>query len=152
MKVKATPGGYVCSGGYLCLAALPNGKRLLSLTLLAAQHFFPFCNAHHCRSLQESSEAVQQLVPVVLLQSGKVADNPQNLSHLDELKEGGKDLVQKLHFFAEVMDKGALPWSQCAQRVIGSATTQRQMEAEVSHEVFLPISLNRYRVYIRTYA
>ena len=67
----------------------------------------------------------------MVLQSGSVADNPQNLSHLDELKDGGKDLVQRVHHFAELMDKCALPWSQCAQRVIGSATSPRQMDAEV---------------------
>lgn len=74
---------------------------------------------------------MQKLVPLVVTQSGNVADNPQNLSHLDDFKASGKELVQRVHLFAEEMDKSALPWSQCAQRVVGSATTPRQMEAEV---------------------
>ena len=80
------------------------------------------------------------------MQSGNVADNPQNLSHLDELKAGGKDLVQRVHHFAEVMDKSALPWSQCAQRVIGSATTQRQMEAEVGPWGILVLIVHMYEM------
>ena len=98
---------------------------------LLAPFFHLLYHSHCCRSLQESSEAVQRLVPLVVIQSRNVADNPQDLSHLDDFKASGKELVQRVHLFVEEMDKSALPWSQCAQRVIGSAATPRQMEAEV---------------------
>ena len=82
-------------------------------------------------SLREANDTVSQLTKVVIDCSEDVADNPQKLPSLDDLRRSGKDLVHGVHKFANVLDKSCLPWSQCAQRIIGSTANKRQMEAEV---------------------
>ena len=81
--------------------------------------------------MKETSEELEELLPTAINLAIEVADSPQNLKSLDNLRDCCKPLVKKVEECAKLIDRATHPWSQCAQRVIGSASAKRQMDTEV---------------------